>query len=296
MSPSSTAKIEITLPSKNPEGRCMKRILRGAVYGLGLAAAPAFAADMPFPVKAPPIVAAPAYSWSGFYVGANVGFGGDKFNYPFYAFQRQLQAEAPALETRVDGNLSLTSSGFFGGGQIGYNHQFHNNIVLGIEGDFQWSGIDGKLASSGILVSNNGNLVSNTVFEVGSEVEWFSTIRGRLGYAWDRTLLYATGGAAVGKVKSHGSISVSNANGPVPQLTGMVSASDTQWGWTAGAGLEYALAPQWTFKTEYLYIDLGRQTLFSGVINDVANGFSAGAGIDVKTTLHTVKAGVNYRF
>lgn len=273
----------------------MKTFLRGAAFGLGLAAAPSIAADMPFPVKAPPIAAAPIYSWTGFYIGANVGFGGDKFRYPFHAFQRQLQAEAPALEARIDGTMSVTSSGFFGGGQIGYNYQFNNNVVLGIEGDFEWSGIEGKFASSGVLTNNNV-LVASTKFDVGSEVEWFSTIRGRLGYAWDRVLLYATGGAAVGKVKSHGSISVSNANGPVAQLTGQVSTSDTKWGWTAGAGLEYALARQWTFKTEYLYVDLGRQTLFSGVINDAANGFSAGAGIDVKTTLHTVKAGVNYRF
>lgn len=279
----------------NLEGEAMKKFLGGIMCGLGLVGSPALAADMPYPVKAPPVVAAPVYSWSGFYIGANVGFGGDKFSYPFYAFQRQLQAEAPALESRIDGTLSMKSSGFFGGGQIGYNHQFSNRMVLGVEADFQGSGIEGRLTSSGVLVNNNV-LVASAKFDAGTKVEWFGTLRARLGYGWDRALLYATGGAAFGQVKSHGSISVSNGAGPIAPLTAAFSASDTQWGWTAGAGLEYALAPQWTFKTEYLYIDLGKQTLFSGVINDVANGFSAGAGLDVKTTLHTVKAGVNYRF
>lgn len=272
----------------------MKKVLLGTVCGLGLAA-PAVAADMSFPVKALPVAAVPAFSWTGFYIGANVGYGGDKFRYPFSAFQRQLQAEAPALELRIDGNLTLNSSGFFGGGQIGYNYQFSNNVVAGIEGDFEWSGIEGRLAGTGLFTAN-GNLIGSTSFDVGSEVEWFGTIRGRIGYAWDRIFLYATGGAAYGKVRSHGNFNIGNANGPVGPLTGVVSASDTQWGWTAGAGLEYALTRAWSFKTEYLYLDLGSQTLFSNTVVDVANGFFASSSMDVSTKLHTVKAGVNYRF
>lgn len=272
----------------------MKKILLGTVCGLGLAAAPAIAADMSYPVKAQPVAAAP-FSWTGFYIGANVGFGGDKFEYPFNAFLRQLQAEAPALESRMNGSFSLNSSGFFGGGQIGYNYQFNNSIVAGIEADLQWSGIEGKAAGATQFLAN-GALVGSASFDVGSEVEWFGTVRGRLGYAWDRALLYATGGVAYGSVKSHANFSVSDANGPLAPLTGAVSTSKTQWGWTAGAGLQYALSRDWSFKTEYLYVDLGTQTLFSSAINDVANGFFAGAGMDVKTKLHTVKAGINYRF
>ncbi|ETR78177.1 porin [Afipia sp. P52-10] len=273
----------------------MKTFLYGIMCGLGMTATSAFAADMPYPVKAPPVVAAPIFTWTGFYIGANVGFGGDKFDYPFSAFQRQLQAEAPALESRLDGTMSVNSSGFFGGGQIGYNHQFHNNVVLGLEADFQGSGIEGKFAGNATLIANNAP-AGNAQFDIGTKIEWFGTIRARLGYAWDRALLYATGGAAFGSVKSFASVSGAIGNGPLAPLAAPVSVSDTQWGWTAGAGLEYALAPQWSFKTEYLYIDLGKQALLSTLVNDAANGFSAGANLDVKTTLHTVKAGVNYRF
>lgn len=267
----------------------MKKFL--LVCGLSLASAPGLAADMSFPVKAPPVQAVPVYSWTGFYAGVNVGYGGDKFSYPFDAFQRQLQAEAPPLESTIDGNLNLTSGGFFGGGQIGYNHQFDNNVVLGIEADFQWSGIEGRLAGDALL-NDNGN-VTTASFDAGSEVRWFGTIRGRLGYAWDRVLLYGTGGAAYGKVRSHGEF---NVVGPLGAFGGAVDTSSTQWGWTAGAGLEYALSPSWTFKTEYLYVDLGSKNLFASTIDDVANGFSAGAVMDVKTSFHTIKAGLNYRF
>ncbi len=272
----------------------MKKILFGTLCGL-LAASPALGADMPLAVKAPLVASVPAFSWTGFYVGANVGFGGDRFEYPYYAFQRQLQAEAPALETRIDGSLRQNSSGFFGGGQIGYNYQFNNGMVTGLEADFQGAGIEGKLAGTGAL-TGNGNQPINANFSMGSEIEWFGTVRGRIGYAWDRVLLYATGGFAYGKVTSHANINLANGNGLVGPLTGAFSASNTHLGWTAGAGLEYALTRAWSFKTEYLYLDLGGKTVVSSAISDVANGFSAGAGIDVNATLHTVKAGVNYRF
>lgn len=270
----------------------MKRILLGAGLFLSASFVPALAADLPVP--AAPLVAAPAYafSWTGFYVGANAGFGGDRFAYPFSASSQQLQAEAPPLTASASGRYSLTSSGFFGGGQIGYNHQFSNNIVLGLEADFQWSGIRGRFDGTQTL-SDNGTSVT-TSFGFGSQVAWYGTLRGRLGYAWDRVLVYATGGAAYGRVDTSGTISVSGPNGPVQ--TASAASGGTQWGWTVGAGLEYAFAPQWSFKTEYLYVDLGKRTLFSSAVNDVANGFTSNAAMSVETRFHAVRAGVNYRF
>ena len=270
----------------------MQKTLLGAGLFLGASFAPALAADMSYPVKAPVVAPVRAFSWTGFYVGANVGFGGDRFEYPFHASAQQLQAEAPPLTSSTNGNFSLTSSGFFGGGQIGYNYQASNNVVLGVETDFQWSGIKGRFEGNQTL-TNNGTTVS-TSFGTGSEIAWFGTVRGRLGYAWDRLFLYATGGAAYGKVDTNGTFSFTGANGAVQTVA--VASGGTQWGWTAGAGLEYAFAPQWSFKTEYLYIDLGSRTLFSNAVNDVANGFSANAAMDVETRLHAMKAGVNYRF
>ncbi|WP_369527787.1 outer membrane protein [Bradyrhizobium elkanii] len=152
--------------------------------------------------------------------------------------------------------------------------------------------MEGRFEGNQILTVNGTSVA--TTFGTGSEIAWFGTVRGRLGYAWDRLFLYATGGAAYGKVDTHGTFSFAGPNG-VAQTTSVASGG-TQWGWTAGAGLEYALAPQWSFKTEYLYIDLGSRTLLSSAINDVANGFTANAGMDVDTKFHTIKAGVNYRF
>ena len=171
----------------------MQKTLLGAGLFLSASFVPAVAADISFPVKAPIVTPVHAFSWTGFYAGANVGFGGDRFEYPFHAFSQQLQAEAPPLTSSTSGNFDLTSSGFFGGGQVGYNYQYSNNVVLGLEADFQWSGIKGRFEGNQIL-TNNGTSVSTT-FGTGSEIAWFGIVRGRLGYAWDRLLLYATGGA-----------------------------------------------------------------------------------------------------
>ena len=292
----------------------MKKLLLGAVFGMGLMSAPAFAADMSYPVKAQPIIV-PAFSWTGFYLGANVGYGGDKFRYPFSAFADRYESEGDAeaaarfgepqnlpegfeLEDSLDlkGAFDLTSSGFFGGGQIGYNYQFENSWVIGVEADFEWSGIEGELSGNANLLLDD-DLIGGVNFSAGSEVEWFGTIRARLGYAWDRVFLYGTGGAAYGKVKSHGSITVFDGIGNSENLS--ASKSDTQWGWTVGAGLEYAITDHWTFKTEYLYVDLGKQNLFKSQ-DEFFNGdddyIIVGSNIDVETKFHTIKAGLNYKW
>ena len=264
----------------------MKKYLLATVFlGALLPVSGAYAADMGYPVKAPPQVIIPVFSWTGFYLGANVGYGGDKFRYPFDA-----TGDFGDFDFDADGSFKLNSSGFFGGGQIGYNYQFDNSWVVGVEADFQWSGIEGEISGNGNVFVND-NLEGGASFSAGSEVEWFGTIRGRLGYAWDKVFLYGTGGAAYGKVKSHGNLDVWGDDGI--SLDGFplsASTSDTQWGWTVGAGLEYALTNNWTFKTEYLYVDLGSQSLLD--IDE--QGFAA--NIDVETKFHTIKAGLNYKF
>lgn len=250
----------------------MKNIVLGAVLlGTALPGA-AVAADMSYPVKAEVAVVVPVFTWTGFYLGANVGYGGNEFEYPF-----SVSAGAVPL---ANGSASIDSSGFFGGGQIGFNYQFSNNVVAGIEADFEWSGIEGK-------VDGNLNIPLIPAYlsaSAGSEVEWFGTIRGRLGYAWDRLLVYGTGGLAYGKVKSSVSLSA-------PGFYLSESTDDTNWGWTAGAGVEYAITDNWTLKTEYLYVDLGDTTAYSGFL---APGIYA--NLDTKTTFHTIKVGVNYKF
>lgn len=231
----------------------MKRFLLATV-ALAALSAPAAAADLAtkYPVKAIP---APVFSWTGFYIGANVGFGGDNFSYDAYT------VGLPVASADVN------SSGWFAGGQLGYNYQFANNVVVGLETDIQWANIEGNVS----LTSGGTGITA------GSTVDYFGTIRARLGYAFDRFLPYITGGAAYGKTSN-------NAWLGVPAWA--VSTSSTDWGWTIGGGAEYAITNNWTFKAEYLYVDLGSHDV--AVIGPIA--------VDGDTKFHTLKAGVNYKF
>jgi outer membrane immunogenic protein len=234
----------------------------GAFAGAALLSSAALAADLysPPPVYEP-VAVVPAFSWTGFYLGVMGGYGGDKFEYPFNYNDG----------ISVNGQADITSSGFFGGGTVGFNYQF-NNWVAGVEGDIAWSGIKGELGAN----------VGPLDLSAGSEIDWFGTIRARLGFlATERFMIYGTGGAAYGETNSYANL---NLGGPGLN----VSQSDTNWGWTAGGGFEYAITDHLTFKTEYLYVDLGSQELL---------GFGGGGSnfsLDVDSHFHTVKAGLNW--
>ncbi|WP_051356968.1 outer membrane protein [Azorhizobium doebereinerae] len=225
-------------------------------------AAPASAADLAtrYPVKAPIVPVVPVFSWTGFYIGANAGFGGDKYEYAFGGVASPLGL----------GSASADSSGFFAGGQAGYNYQFANNIVLGLETDIQWSGIEGDVTLTTPGATTN----------LKSSLDYFGTVRGRLGYAFDRFLPYVTGGFAYGESKT----SISQLT-PTSLYSG--EGSGVKTGWTVGGGLEYALTNNWTFKTEYLYVDLGDSDYGSAL---------TGSTVSVDNKFHTVKAGINYKF
>jgi outer membrane immunogenic protein len=179
-------------------------------------------------------------NWSGLYVGVNGGYGwnGD-----------------------TNGNL-VDPSGGFGGGQIGYNFQ-RGNIVFGLEADFQ-----------GADIQDSANLGKDGT--INSKMDWFGTVRGRLGYAFDRALIYATGGFAYGDVTTSGTFF----------LPGPLSISETQTGWVVGAGLEYKVLPNWSVKGEYQYIDLDASSLSGAGPLAVSNSNS--------TEVHTFRVGLNY--
>jgi outer membrane immunogenic protein len=222
-----------------------------AAAGLALGAVQtASAADIARPVyKAAPMIA--AYNWSGFYVGGNVGYAwGD-----------------------VGSNLGGSSDidGWFAGGQIGWNWQAAGSPwVFGLELDSQWANIENNATVTA------GNIVA-TAF---SQLDYFGTARVRVGYAFDRAMLYATGGVAW----AHNEIGVNVAAGGF--AAGVVS-DNTHVGWTVGGGVEWALVDNWSAKVEYLYLDLGSEQYFGGV---------GGAGFDADLRAHTVKVGLNYRF
>ncbi len=255
----------------------IRSLALGSVASLAIFATGALAADLPVrtAAPAPAPVYAPVFSWSGFYLGVNGGYAGDKFEYPYGGTIGPLA---------YSGKPSITSSGGVFGAQIGYNWQFASRWVLGVEADYQWSNIEGQVNINGAIAGfGNANLTA------GSEVTSFGTIRARLGYGWDRALLYVTGGWAYGKVESAGAVALCPAGGGAC-LGGGLSRGTTHNGWAAGLGLEYALTNNLSFKTEYLYVDLGGENVYT------ANYGFATARLDVETRFHVVRAGLNYRF
>lgn len=226
-------------------------MLAGTLAVVGLLPA-AQAADLAkaYPVKAPVVV--PVFSWTGLYVGVNVGgaWTSSTSSYDLYPF-----AYLPGA--------SMSPDGWFGGIQAGYNYQFSNNVVLGVEADVQIADISDTVADTAGGPPNTLTAKSQS----------FGTIRARLGYAFDRVLPYITGGAAW-------------ANSKIEATDGPLEDSATAWGWTIGGGVEYALTNNWTVRAEYLYSDLGSVTYFEG------QPWQSTAS----STSNLVRAAVNYKF
>jgi len=243
----------------------MKRLL-GAAVGLCVLGGPAAAGGT-----------APHYDWSGVYLGVQGGLAGGTFEYP-------ASLDIPATPLALSGSITDDSAGGFGGLTGGYNWQVNSNLLLGIETDISASSIDGSLGISG---SASGLLSGSAKVSAGSKVNWFGTTRFRAGWVNGPLLVYGTGGLAYGETESFYNLSA----GGLGSMKDSTSATST--GWTAGVGAEYMINPRWTLKTEYLYVDLGKETLFS------ADGF-AGAGSSFKlsrdTAFHTVKVGLNYHW
>jgi outer membrane immunogenic protein len=234
----------------------------------------ASAADMP--VKAPraPIYA-PPYNWTGFYLGLNLGG----------SWGRQDASFVNATTGTILATGSNHLDGIIGGGQIGYNWQV-NQWVLGVEADFQGSGqkADGSFFDPGAPCGPNVAAcfpIPATTISYTDKLNWFGTVRGRLGIAFDRWLPYVTGGWAYG----HGEISGTTTVGAVATA---FSASQNYSGWTIGGGVEWAFADHWSAKLEYLYIDFG-----DGPIIPATTLFNVNVG---HMTDNIVRAGVNYKF
>lgn len=258
-----------------------------AIVSLGSAA---LAADLPSRRAPAPYVAVPVFTWTGFYVGANAGYATtENRNTTITGLSAANQA---AVGVTRPAFLTNQASGFTGGGQIGYNYQV-GSIVFGLEADAAYT----DLSSRRFFTAANGS-----VSTIRTNVDYIGTVRGRLGYAFDRILIYGTGGFAYGGVDQ-------TANFYSPAIGGNLAyfgqRNKTETGWTAGGGVEYALPSTYSFfgsntvtlKAEALYYDLGRTS--NAVLNTPIapnppfaspgylarsenNGILARAGINVK--------------
>ena len=215
------------------------------------------AADLPArppEYKAPVIVPASAFNWSGFYIGANIGAG--------WARADISGSNGSSLGTNTDAT-------FIGGGQMGYNWQI-NNWVIGIEGSFNGIAGNGKTSPNVVVGANTYN--------GSADATWTATLAARLGYAFDNVLIYGKGGG--GWVGWDGTVNWVN-NGT------SINGSNSQGGWMAGVGMEFAFARNWTAKIEYNYLGVNGQTL--GTINGVSWQVDS-------PRVQTVVLGVNYLF
>lgn len=226
--------------------------------------AAASAADLP--ARYTPVAAfgsAPLFTWSGLYLGAQAGYtwGSDKVRLYEGAFD-----VTPSFS--IDGT-SYDVNGFVGGVHAGYNAQF-GAIVAGVEGDLEIAGVDGDRRWG----------VVGAYDEAKSEVNFQGSLRARLGFAFDRTLVYGTAGVAFASIENTYATSAGAAST-------VAKFDDTQWGWTLGAGAEYAFTNNLTARAEYRY------TQFDSYNNNTAFG---GASVQQEPDFHTLRVGVSYKF
>jgi outer membrane immunogenic protein len=283
-------------------------LLIGAAFAALIA--PAMAAEKPVRVYKrvrPVVVAAPVYSWTGFYVGMNAG---DAWTHRSFTFT----PNDPLIPLSIAANggfppqpVSIDSNRGTLGGQIGYNWQFAPRWLAGLEVDINSAALNGSAVSQFSTATNVGLIFSNVMT---SEVKWFETARARLGYLLtDNLLLYGTGGLAYGRVNTNSQVFSNGVGASAQSVMGFSwrcvpatlpcwsgSSSRTTAGWTAGGGLEWAFLQNFTLRAEYLYVNLG---------NDSFNVVSVPAGIlapsSFKTisndvTIQVVRVGLNYKF
>lgn len=235
----------------------MKKLALASVAISALLTGAASAADLaarPY-TKAPAPMAA-IYNWTGFYIGAQVGYAwGDNRTTEFVT--------ATGLPTGFNQNYS--SDGFVGGGHVGYNWQA-GQFVFGLEGDLEGADIRGGYR----LANTNG-----TDFKIDAQ----ASIRGRLGLAFNNSLLYVTGGAAFADIQ----------HTYVFANTLFESVSQTRTGWTVGAGWEYGFTPNWSARLEYRYTDFGS-------FRDRSTFSFPGFTYEDHPVYHTVRGGISYRF
>jgi outer membrane immunogenic protein len=231
----------------------------------------------------------PVNTWSGFYIGANGGYG---WNADVRGGSNVSSFADDAGPTGTSPVKSFDSNGGFGGVQIGRNWQV-NRLVLGVETDIQWSGIKGSGSAHAGADPHGAGADVTADANAKSELDWFGTVRGRVGYSFDRALVYATAGLAYGGVKDTLSLKEGGTDGS----TGFRSTSkdNTEVGVALGAGLEYALTPAWSLKGEYQYLDLRHFSEAVAIPADRA-GNSASASSNGDHTYHTVRVGINYHF
>jgi len=255
----------------------------GLNYRIGAPAAPASAYDAMAAV--PPAI----YSWTGFYVGANIGYG-------FGAHHTQYDeiANIPGFTIPITGapGTSVNPKGILGGVQLGYNWQVGQRGLVGFEADLQGSNQKDTACAFIVCAFETSTVPGDTgtnFHTVTHQIDFFSTVRGRVGAVYNNTLFYATGGAAFAEVKQTVDINVTSST---PLFASSPTTKD-MIGYVVGGGIEAKLSAGWSVKAEYLYMNLGsiNTTFDTGTPPIFANNI-----VNATVRDHIVRIGANYHF
>ncbi|HLH10287.1 MAG TPA: outer membrane protein [Methylovirgula sp.] len=229
------------------------------------ASSAALAADLPT-TKGPPVFTpppTPIFTWTGFYIGGQVGyaFGNSNANYA-------VTGNGPVVTS-----TSFHRDGVIGGGHAGYNWQFGGpqSFVIGIEGDINGTSANGSVPVAGVGAFPGGTAGARSLLE--------GSIRGRVGYAFDRVLIYGTGGVAFADFKNSYATAI-----------GLDNPYHSSVGWTVGGGIEYAIDSNWSVRAEYRYSDFTRYS--ENLINSTGTAFDG----RYHETEQQAQAGFSYRF
>jgi outer membrane immunogenic protein len=257
----------------------IRQLLAGGLLTVAIAGT-AGAADLP--IRATPVgpIIVPGFQWEGFYLGANLGghWGQDRITTSADSAGQFGGGGAAAIDGVTP--VTLDPSGFIGGAQAGYNWQF-GSAVVGIEGDVNWLRGTAGRTLGGFAVINPSDVMTNS-----TQSNFLATVRPRLGWAFDRVLVYVTGGYAYGRLQTSDTFGFFGNT-----ATGTANAVSHSSGWTAGTGAEWAFFDNWSVKLEYLYVNLG-------TFNNIIPGPDAATNITVHHNYsdNIVRAGLNYRF
>ena len=262
-----------------------KVLLLSAATFLTFAATTALAADLPSQ-KAPPPAPPPPPSWTGFYAGINAGYfwTTDSTITQSYADTLPGGFLSHALTGQIPVQVSIGNHGFIGGGQVGFNYQFENRFLLGLEADIQ--GLTGNDGTINLISRQSATSFSRGLSQIG-------TIRGRLGFVLTpQWLVYGTGGYAYGQ----GNLTA-NYYGPWASALQLIdSESQTLSGYAVGGGAEWLFLPNWSVKAEYLYYNLGTLTTSGVQFSYKAAGVAAISTAQSNSLFsgNIVRAGINY--
>jgi outer membrane immunogenic protein len=259
----------------------MKKLFLATTALVALTAGSAGAADMA--VKARPLPPPPpaCAQFGGFYLGGNVGYG--FYDYRYHDRGNLVQT----IDSDLPTSASLNDNRWNAGVQVGYNWQ-SNCSLFGFEADWTWT----NLRASGDFFDGDGGTQDS--FTLESRVKWFGTVRARTGVVVDNVLIYATGGLAYARFNRDLTVFED-----APATSATFSSSRTRWGWTAGVGTEWSFAPNWSLKSEFLYMRFQKDdpTFTGTTINGINFGVPGRSYVfNQQEDIWVTRIGVNYRF